>query len=110
MKEQEKPFEDLMQEFVDWSGEVLTKATPSSSLEKAKDEISEIELNIKQGIKDPYEYVDAIMCIIDSANRDGITITDIKTAFQVKTEINKDRVWIKNPNNTYSHVKSQPTN
>jgi len=88
-----------------WSKETFTEATPLGSLEKAKEEIQEIETDIKNNIKNPYEYADAIMCIFDVAGRFGITAKEVMIAYELKIDINTKRTWKKNKNGSYSHVK-----
>lgn len=95
----------LEHERMAWSLKTFPEATEISSLEKAKDEIEEIRYNICHDIKDPVEYADAIMCLFDSAGRNGIPPEAIVNAYRDKIKINKSRVWKKNANNTYSHVK-----
>lgn len=88
-----------------WSLETFKEATPTSSLNKCRSEIDEIEQDISNGIKRPEEYADAIMCLFDSAGRQGITVQEILESYRKKIEINKTRTWVKNPDNSYSHVK-----
>lgn len=95
---------DIENERFQWSLETFKEATSISSLRKAEQEIKEIEQNILNNVKDPEEYADVLMCIIDSAGREGITLSDILSAYKQKVEINKSRDWIKNPDNSYSHV------
>lgn len=90
---------------LEWSLRTFTEATPNGSLEKAKEEIKEIEYNLAHKIKDPVEYADAIMCIFDVAGREGISAEEVMIAYEKKIEINTKRTWIKNPDNSYSHVK-----
>ena len=101
----EGDFFDLEAERLAWSLETFTEATPESSLEKLKSEIEEISDDLKIGIPNPMEYADAMMCLLDSAGRLGITPQHLVRSFKEKLEINKSRKWIKNPDNTYSHRK-----
>jgi hypothetical protein len=89
----------------EWSLKTFPEATAKSSLKKLKEEIKEIKSDMKAGVKNPEEYADALMCLFDSAGRDGIPVEAIVNAFAKKFEINKNRQWIKNPDNTYSHIK-----
>lgn len=100
---------DLENERFEWSKEVFPEATAYSSLQKLKEEIKELEENIKQGVKDPIEYADALMCLLDSASRHGIKPEYIILAFEKKLAINKNREWVKNSDNTYSHKKTPIT-
>jgi len=96
---------ELEAERLEWSLKTLPEATPISSLQKLCDEVQEIEYDINAGVKEPMEYADALMCLFDSAGRQGIFPADIFEAFEKKLAINKARNWTKNANNTYSHVK-----
>lgn len=98
---------DLEYERMAWALETFPEATAVSSLRKCESEIKEIEANIECGIQDAEEYADAVMCLFDSAGRNGITIEQIIYAFAKKLEKNKSRTWAKNPDNSYSHVKDQ---
>lgn len=91
---------------LEWSLKTFTEATPNGSLEKAKEEIQEIEYDIANDINNPVEYADAIMCIFDVAGRRGISAKEVMKAYEEKIEINTNRTWIKNPDNSYSHVKA----
>jgi hypothetical protein len=88
-----------------WALKTFPEATALSSLYKLQAEVKEIEENILLDIKIPEEYADALMCLFDSAARMGITPQDIFKAFEEKLEINKGRKWVKNPDNSYSHIK-----
>jgi hypothetical protein len=96
---------ELEKERLEWSLKTFTEATPISSLRKLESEIEEIEVDIVEGVKNPYEYADALMCLFDSAGRQGIYPEEIFAAFYHKLKINKSREWVKNPDNSYSHVK-----
>ncbi|KQS33990.1 hypothetical protein ASG33_08135 [Dyadobacter sp. Leaf189] len=100
-----KHLADMETERLAWSLKTFADATPISSLRKLESEIAEIEKNIEGGIKDPEEYADAMMCLLDSAGRDGITVAEILSAFEIKLDKNKLRKWRKNPDDSYSHVK-----
>src|SRR4051812_47870137 len=94
---------ELEHDRMKWASKTFPEATALSSLEKLKEEIKEIQLDISRGIKRPEEYADAIMCLFDSAKRHGITPEEIQESYAKKIEINKNRKWVKNPDNTYSH-------
>ncbi|MBO3464278.1 DUF550 domain-containing protein [Aetokthonos hydrillicola CCALA 1050] len=96
---------ELEKERMAWALTTFPEATAVSSLRKCETEIDEIEADIVAGIQNPVEYADAIMCLFDSAGRHGISIEQIIEAFAAKLEKNKSRKWIKNPDNSYSHVK-----
>lgn len=90
-----------------WSLQTFPDATPQSALNHLKEEIKEIEQNIADGVNDATEYADAIMLLLDSAGRRGISVVDILYAFRQKHEINKTRRWEKNPDGSYYHVKDE---
>jgi hypothetical protein len=100
----------LEAERMDWSFKTFPEATCLSGLEKLKEEIKEVE---KEYHRVPFgnekelavEYADCLKCLFDSAGRRGIPPEDIFEAFAIKLKINKTRNWVKNPDNTYSHLK-----
>lgn len=97
---------ELENKRAEWALKEFPAATAKSSLIKARGEIDEIDENIDDGVLDPIEYVDAIMCLFDSAKRQGLTAAEIVEAYGHKNLINFGRTWVKNPDNTYSHVKT----
>lgn len=99
----------LEEERIEWSMKTFKESTALSSLEKAKEEIRECAVDITTGeiTAATMEYADILMCVFDSAARFGVTPTEIVDAFEKKLEINKQRTWIKNENNTYSHEKTE---
>jgi NTP pyrophosphatase (non-canonical NTP hydrolase) len=103
----------LEKERFEWSVKTFTEATALSSLLKLKSEIDEVEVYLN-GNMDPdvvnwpesiEEYADCLMCLCDSFHRAGIPVEQVLLAFDKKTEKNKNRIWKKNPDNSYSHVK-----
>jgi hypothetical protein len=94
---------ELEKERLEWSLKTFPEATAISSLRKLKAEVKEIEADILIGAKEPMEYADALMCLFDSAGRNGISIEQIFESFGEKLEINKKRKWKKNLDNSYSH-------
>lgn len=92
----------------EWSLKTFPEATALSSLQKLKDEADEVEKELIHGHSGEElqeEYADCLMCLFDSAGRAGITPEQLLRAFALKHEKNKSRKWIKNENNSYSHVK-----
>jgi len=110
-----KTIQQLEKERLDWSFINFPDATPSSSMVKLQGEIKEVLKEIKkleklpdgdEGLEDlSMEYADCLMCLFDSAGRAGLSVDDIFESFAEKLEINKNRIWTKNADNTYSHVK-----
>ena len=100
-----KTINELEAERLAWSLEVFNEATPISSLRKLESKIKEIEQDLLAGNDPREEFADALMCLFDAAGRSGIYPQAIFEAFERKLVINKARVWKKNPDNSYSHVK-----
>lgn len=100
----EKTIFELESERLKWSIETFPDTTATSSLRKLESEIKEIEANIIMNKKDPVEYADALMCLFDSAGRQGISVYEIFEAFEEKLSKNKIRKWNKNSDNSYSHI------
>lgn len=103
-----RTLEELEADRFKWSLAKFPDTTIAAGLLKAMDEIQEVfkafrDHQSKEEIAE--EYVDAIMCILDSAARAGIYIGDIRDAYEKKLAKNKGRTWTKNADNTYSHVK-----
>jgi len=103
-------FETLITQFIVFSKSTFTQATCRSSLEKCRGEIKEVERILDSPEEYPdhdliEEYVDCIMCLIDSAARAGFTPEEIRASFSRKLLTNQRRTWKLNPDNTYSHVK-----
>lgn len=96
---------ELEEERLAWSLATFPDATAVSSLRKLESEIKEIESDIETGQRRPEEYADALMCLFNSAGRNGITVVEIIDAFSAKLEVNKARKWRRNPDNSYSHIK-----
>src|SRR5882762_6358606 len=105
-----KEFGELISEFINFAREAFPKSTAKSSLEKCKYEIKEVEEHILGYEQFPEhelveEYIDCIMCLIDSAARCGYTSYDMRAAFSRKLIINRNRTWKINSDNSYSHIK-----
>jgi|SRR5690242_14094795 len=98
-------WEFLMQDFTSFALATFAGANCTSSILELIGETKELLGAILKGDDPTEEYVDCIMCLIDSSARAGISMEDLKKAFLDKLIINKSRKWIKNLDNTYSHVK-----
>ncbi|MCA6372247.1 MAG: DUF550 domain-containing protein [Cytophagales bacterium] len=96
----------LEKERMAWSLETFPESTALSSLKKLKTEVDEIEYDIQNRERRSEEYADALMCLFDSAGRQGISAEEIVEAFEKKLKVNKARTWKKNPDNSYSHVNN----
>lgn len=102
-------FEQSAQEFVKFSLTTFKEASASTSLRKLVGELAEVEFAIREeDSKDALavEYADCVMCLFDSAARVEVSPDKLIAAFIKKVAINKARTWSKNPDGTYSHVKS----
>ncbi len=107
-------FEQLMMNHIAFTLKTFPEATALSSITKLSKEMVEAAMIIggPQCPRDTWqedlaeEYADCMMCVLDSAARIGINPADLKRAFAAKIEKNKARTWVKNPDNTYSHVKA----
>lgn len=89
---------------MNWSLRTFPEATALSSLNKCRTELDEIEKDLSNGERKAEEYVDAMMCILDSAGRNSISVTELIESFRIKLAINMRRKWKKNPDNSYSHI------
>jgi hypothetical protein len=96
---------ELENERMEWALQVFPDATAESSLIKLREEVGEIEADIKRGVIATEEYADALMCLFDSAGRYGVTPVMLFKAFEQKLKKNKAREWKRNSDNTYSHIK-----
>jgi hypothetical protein len=102
-------FETTMRLFMHWSTKTFAKATAMSSLDKLQDEIEELRLEItfpktREALIE--EYVDCLMCILHSADKSHITVSELVAAFERKFIKNYESQWKENPNHTYSRVKN----
>jgi hypothetical protein len=107
----ENLFENLFKQHQEFSINKFPDSTPESSLIGLKREADEAIQELEGINRDydgnalPLEYVDCFMYLLDSIGRAGISFDKIKEAFIQKLEINKNREWIKNKDNSYSHKK-----
>jgi NTP pyrophosphatase (non-canonical NTP hydrolase) len=100
-------FEWIIDQFIKFSLRAYPDATAKSSLEKLKEEIKEVENELMEGAiyNIAEEYADCLMCVYHSASKAGIQPKVLMNAFADKLAKNEKRKWVKNANNTYSHVK-----
>ncbi len=105
----ENTLQDLEAARLAWSLKIFTQATETSSLLKLRKEIEEVEEELaspKRNYKAlALEYADCVMCLLDSAGRAGVSVTEILEAFEEKNKINFADEWKKNDDNTYSRIK-----
>ena len=104
-----KNFEELIEEHGQWADETVPMGTSVGALLHAEREIKEIIEDIESGkpleVK-AKEYADAMFCLMDSARREGVAVSDILRAGDEKLQINKARKWKYNGDGSYSHIKT----
>lgn len=84
-----------------WAAKTFPSATTQSALHHLKEEIKEVEADPT----DVMEYADMLMLVMEAARLSGFSADDILKAFAQKHEINKSRIWVKNRNGSYYHLK-----
>jgi hypothetical protein len=108
-KNNDTTFDQMFEDFIQFSLAAFPKASAQSSLTKLEEELEEVSHELAHGHKDLVtEYVDCIKCLLSSMARVGITVPQLKEAFAKKLAINKAREWNYNGDGTYSHKKHQP--
>lgn len=101
----ERSFDYKMEVFLGFSLKTFEDATAFSSIVKLSEELNELLTEMSRGHENlEEEYIDCLMCIIDSAARMGITVDQLNRAFTKKLDKNINRKWKKNDDNTYSHI------
>jgi phosphoribosyl-ATP pyrophosphohydrolase len=100
----------LEHERMAWSWKTFPDGTARGALEKCREELMEVEVLLVHGSHDKdelaTEYADALMCLMDSAQRAGLSVDEILNAYAKKHEINKTRTWKSNGSGNYSHVNT----
>lgn len=96
---------DIEKDRWEWSQKQFPDATAESSLLHLKKEIKEIESDLTNGTPQAEEYADALMCLLDSSKRAGISFNELIEAMHNKHyNININRTWVKTPDGDYRHV------
>lgn len=107
-------FEELAEDHKEFALKKFPDSTYDSSLRGLEREIKEVEsatmdYYVIDGQKNRkalvFEFADCFMYLLDSMNRLGISMEELKKGFADKMKINKDREWKKNNDGSYSHVK-----
>lgn len=104
-------FEELFKQHQEFSKKAFPNSTAKSSLIGLKREVDEAIEELHGINRDydgkalPLEYVDCLMYLIDSIQRAGISLEQIKESFIEKLEINEKRGWTQNADGSYSHIK-----
>lgn len=106
---------DLFKQHQEFAQKKFPESTWESSLEGLKEEIKEVKFaqddcKVIDGKESRnalgLEYMDCLMYLLDSMKRSGFEASEIPLLFKQKLDINLKRDWVKNDDNTYSHVKT----
>ena len=99
--------QELFTKITDWQKVIFPKSTPLSKLAHLKDELNEVEHDIKQGNQDlKFELADCFFLIFGIADQVGITHEQLTTAIAEKLQINQQRKWQQpNKDGVVFHVK-----
>ena len=102
-------FEEIIERHLDFTSNVFPKGTAKCGLIHLRSEIEEVMAELETedtaDSKLVEEYADCLMCLIDSANRAGITPAVLFRMMEYKICINEDRKWKYNGDGSYSHIK-----
>lgn len=105
--------ESSVEKWMQWTNVNFPKSGTEASLIHLQEEIKELLEAINDPAKFEYnegialmEYADCFICLLTAAGKSGFTIEQLFKAIQNKMEINYNRKWVLNADNTYSHVKS----
>ncbi len=108
-----KTLDILFQKHVEFTAKKFPESTYESSLIGLQREIKEVMLarndyyvidGQENRKKLGLEYVDCFMYLVDSFKRAGFLISELPVLFEEKSLINDNREWIKNEDNSYSHI------
>ena len=106
---EEKSFEELFIKHQEFTKNTFPNATAKGSLikliEEANETINELTLTDYDGNALAIEYVDCMMCLLDSLQRSNIDFKQFKRYFKMKLSINLSRTWKQNKDGSYSHIK-----
>ena len=106
---EENTFEELFLKHQEFTRNTFPFATAKGSLikliEEANETIDELRLTDYDGNALPLEYVDCMMCLLDSLQRSNIDFKQFKRYFEMKLSINLSRTWKQNKDGSYSHIK-----
>lgn len=98
-----KTLKELQADVVSWANEVIPDRHPQATFNKLVfEEIPEL---VNGGLKDPLEFADILILVLDLAHLAGV---DAEKALTAKMFINRQRKWVVNPDTgLMSHVESQ---
>jgi len=97
-------YADIIKQHIEFTSSTFPKSTANGALIHMQREIAEV-MEETDPCKLAIEYADCLGCLLDSANRSGITPDKLFKSFQDKIEINKYRQWKYNGDGSYSHIK-----
>lgn len=106
------PVEKIIGMHLSFTRRAFPLSTSKGALTHLKREIEEIEQEIELGDKSSVEkkeeeFADALGCLLDAAQREGIYFLKIIDALYNKIQVNKKREWKYNGDGSYSHIKNQ---
>lgn len=103
-------FEEIVKEHLEFTSKTFPKGTAKGAMIHAMREAEEIIEEMGDNLRKKeltVEYADFFGCGVDSANRSGISFSDIIEAWKMKLTINKARKWKDNGDGSYSHIKEE---
>ena len=86
---------------VQWANNAMPDRTPTHALLKFYEEMGELV----RDPKDPEEYADLLIMLVDLAAMHGVT--DLGAAVKAKMKINANRKWEQTPTGTMQHTNEQ---
>lgn len=94
-------------EITHWQKETFGKATPLSKIEHLKEEVQELESDLKGNSTDKkLEFADCFILLFGAAASDGMSYEDICNCIDEKMAINYKRKWgIANEKGVVNHIK-----
>lgn len=110
----EQTLEQLFKEHMKWAYDKFPNSSSESSIIGLAREIDELkdamsDYRVIDGSESRMtlglEYIDCFMYLLDSMNRLGFEIDEIRSLFTEKLRINKNRTWKQNDDKSYSHIK-----
>jgi NTP pyrophosphatase (non-canonical NTP hydrolase) len=85
---------DQFKKITEWQNRIFGAATPLSKLEHLKQEVKELESDLKSNSEDKkLEFADCFILLFGAAASDGMSYTDIVDAINEKMKINYRRKW-----------------
>jgi len=97
-------YSEIIKQHIEFTSKTFTNGTSYGALLHLKREIEEV-MEESDKNKLAVEFADCLGCLIDSANRAGVTPDILFKAFYDKLQLNKSRQWQDNGDGSYSHIK-----